>query len=319
MTWDHSTLCYLGIWQGSLLNEIHSNDPIRKQQWFEVLWAGLCTRGTAFTSHWAGTSELVFAPYSFVDFGSGLSSVFAHLSESSFNKLYCWAVVPFSRWLLSGVWQVSFTPCDFEQPCSSPSAPPEQSSCLQPKAVVLVKMTALEAQHDHGYPYPSLLAPQWGVVFEECAACHHCVSLTPASCISACLGFILATNPYKAASVLLSVQLMTVPGRAEATTCSLQSFINWVFGARMGGKRPKWHQEESACSWGSLSACVGKQVMVFPPLPCSMLDCLIKAFIGAISDHLTLPQHYFMLDQSSMSMENAYILQICCLMAAYPQ
>jgi len=45
--------------------------------------------------------------------------------------------------------------------------------------------------------------------------------------------------------------------------------------------------------------------MVFPALQCGTLDCPIKAFIGSISDNLTLPQCYLMLDQNDMMLEKA--------------
>lgn len=84
----------------SLLDIIHCNGQIRKEQWFEALWACPCTSGQhspltelgrVFPSQWC------LLRISLLDLDSGFSSASAHLSESPFNELHCWAVAAFSR------------------------------------------------------------------------------------------------------------------------------------------------------------------------------------------------------------------------------
>lgn len=99
-SWQFALLrCQVVEWC-SLLDIIHCNNQIRKEQWFEALWAGLYSLGQR-----SPVTELghVFPSWrcllciSLLDLYSGLSSASAHLSESSFNKLHCWAVAAFSR------------------------------------------------------------------------------------------------------------------------------------------------------------------------------------------------------------------------------
>lgn len=94
----------LRCWAGEcclFLDIIHCNNQIRKDQWFEALRAGLCSSGqhspvTALVGH-VFPSWWCLLCISLLDLDSGLSSASAHLSESPFNNLYCWAVAAFSR------------------------------------------------------------------------------------------------------------------------------------------------------------------------------------------------------------------------------
>lgn len=58
---------------------------------------------------------VIFAVYFFARVGQWCQ-LSIHLSESSLNKLYCWAVMAFSSWLLGSVWQFFIIAWDFCTP-----------------------------------------------------------------------------------------------------------------------------------------------------------------------------------------------------------
>jgi len=155
---------------------------------------------------------VIFAVYFFLRVGQWCQ-LSIQLSESSLNKLTVglWWHFPVDFLAVSG---------------SSPLLPGTLHTSIPApwlhQSQVLVKMTTLEgAQHDHGCSYSFLLTPQWYVLLEESAAYHLRASLTSSSVQCSALvnlpRAILGTSPHKVSSVLLSLQLMTVPDRAEDT------------------------------------------------------------------------------------------------------